>query len=49
MDKLSILEIKAMIYDQIIIAETAQKNIQMLNEQLLKRKQVEVKEEVKAE
>lgn len=38
-EKLSLTEIKAMVYDEMVKAETAQKNIQLLNQIIAKKSQ----------
>lgn len=48
--KLSVVELKAMAFDEILKSEQASNNLKVLNQELVKRNQPEVKEgEVKEE
>ncbi len=44
--KMSLVELKALAYDQLAIIENAQKNIQAINQQMQKLSQIEPKGEI---
>ncbi len=48
-EQMSVQELKSLAYDQLVLFEQAQKNLQLLNGEIAKRNKIEIPEEVKKE